>query len=123
MKKILIVLVTLLLPTVMNAQEEVIGKSHIKLNSRMMTPETLWAMGRIGTVEASPDGKRVVYQVGYYSVKANKSHQVICIMDADGKNNKQLTVSSKSETDPTWFDANTIAYLSGGDMDDESRWF
>lgn len=116
MKKILIVLVTLLLPTVMNAQEEVIGKSHIKLNSRMMTPEALWAMGRIGTVEASPDGKRVVYQVGYYSVKANKSHQVICIMDADGKNNKQLTVSSKSETDPTWFDANTIAYLSGGEI-------
>ena len=116
MKKILIVLVTLLLPTVMNAQEEVIGKSHIKLNSRMMTPEALWAMGRIGTVEASPNGKRVVYQVGYYSVKANKSHQVICIMDADGKNNKQLTVSSKSETDPTWFDANTIAYLSGGEI-------
>lgn len=116
MKKILIVLVTLLLPTVMNAQEEVIGKSHIKLNSRMMTPEALWAMGRIGTVEASPDGKRVVYQVGYYSVKANKSHQVIYIMDADGKNNKQLTVSSKSETDPTWFDANTIAYLSGGEI-------
>ena len=29
------------------AQEtEVIGKSNIKLNSRMMTPEAMWAMGR-----------------------------------------------------------------------------
>ena len=100
-----------------NAQDDVnIGKSNIKLKSRMMTPEALWAMGRIGTVEASPDSRQIVYQVGYYSVKHNKSHQVICIMDADGKNNKQLTVSSKSETDPTWLDAQTIAYLSGGEI-------
>ena len=99
------------------AQEtEVIGKSNIKLNSRMMTPETMWAMGRIGATEASPNGDKVVYQVGYYSVKQNKSHQVICIMDADGANNKQLTTSSKSETDPTWLDAETIAFISGGEI-------
>ena len=42
-----------------------------------MTPETLWAMGRVGGAAASPDGKTVVYQVGYYSVKENKSHQMI----------------------------------------------
>ena len=103
------------LPLNINA-DEVIGKSNIKLESRMMTPEALWAMGRIGTVEVSPDGKQIAYQVGYYSVKANKSRQVICVMDADGKNNRQLSVSSKSETDPTWLDANTIAYLSGGEI-------
>ncbi len=99
------------------AQEtEVIGKSNIKLSSRMMTPEAMWAMGRIGTTEASPNGDKVVYQVGYYSVKQNKSHQVIYIMDADGANNKQLTTSSKSETDPTWLDAETIAFISGGEI-------
>ena len=99
------------------AQEtEVIGKSNIKLNSRMMTPEAMWAMGRIGATEASPNGDKVVYQVGYYSVKQNKSHQVLCIMDADGANNKQLTTSSKSETDPTWLDAETIAFISGGEI-------
>ena len=99
------------------AQEtEVIGKSNIKLNSRMMTPEAMWAMGRIGATEASPNGDEVVYQVGYYSVKQNKSHQVLCIMDADGANNKQLTTSSKSETDPTWLDAETIAFISGGEI-------
>ncbi len=81
-----------------------------------MTPEAMWAMGRIGTTEASPNGDKVVYQVGYYSVKQNKSHQVIYIMDADGANNKQLTTSSKSETDPTWLDAETIAFISGGEI-------
>ena len=119
MKKLLIlVTAALLLPTVtIQAQEsEVIGKSNIKLKSRLMTPEALWAMGRIGTVEASPDGKQVVYQVGYYSVKQNKGHQVICVMDTDGKNVRQLTTSSKSESDPTWLDAETIAFLSGGEV-------
>ena len=99
------------------AQEtEVIGKSNTKLNSRMMTPEAMWAMGRIGATEASPNGDKVVYQVGYYSVKQNKSHQVLCIMDANGANNKQLTTSSKSETDPTWLDAEAIAFISGGEI-------
>ena len=101
-----------------NAQEDVnIGKSNIKIEGGRMTPEALWAMGRIAGASASPDGKQVVYQTGYYSVRANKSHQVICIVDADGSNNRQLTTSSKSETDPTWIDnGKSIAYLSGGEL-------
>ena len=105
------------LPLNINAEENVnIGKSNIKLNSRMMTPEALWAMGRIGTVAVSPDGSKVAYQVGYYSVKANKSRQVICIMNSDGSDNKQLSTSQKSESDPTWLDKETIAYISGGEI-------
>jgi dipeptidyl aminopeptidase/acylaminoacyl peptidase len=101
------------------AQDNVnIGKSNIKLKSRMMTPEALWAMGRIGTVEASPDGSKVAYQVGYYSVKQNKSRQVICVMnsDSDGTNNRQLSTSQKSEMDPTWLDAETIAFVTSGEI-------
>ena len=105
-----------LMPAAINAEEDVIGKSNIQLKSRMMTPEALWAMGRIGTVEASPDGKRIVYQVGYYSVKANKSRQVIYVMDADGANSRQLSTSQKSETDPTWLDTETIAFICGGEI-------
>ena len=119
MKRILTFAVMALLTVSVNikAQDDVnIGKSNIKLNSRLMTPEALWAMGRIGSVEASPDGKRVVYQVGYYSVKQNKGHQVLCVMNSDGTDQRQLTTSSKSETDPTWLDAETIAFISGGEI-------
>ncbi len=99
-----------------NAQEDVnIGKSNIKIEGNRMTPEALWAMGRIAGASASPDGKKVVYQTGYYSVRANKSHQVIYIVDADGKNNRQLTTSSKSETDPVWI-GERIAFLTGGEI-------
>ena len=101
-----------------NAENDVIGKSNIKLKSRMMTHEALWAMGRIGSVAASPDGSKVVYQVGYYSVKQNKSHQVLCVMncDSEGSNQRQLTTSSKSETDPVWLDSETIAYICDGEI-------
>lgn len=102
-----------------NAQENAsfIGKSNITLQSDLMTPEALWAMGRIGTAQASPDGKHIVYQVGYYSVKQNKGHQVIYIMDSDGKNNKMLTKSAKSETDAVWIkDGQKIAFLCDGQI-------
>ena len=39
-----------------NAQENVnIGKNNIRLKSDLMTPEALWAMGRIAAAEADPD--------------------------------------------------------------------
>lgn len=102
-----------------NAQENAsfIGKSNITLQSDLMTPEALWAMGRIGSAQASPDGKHIIYQVGYYSVKQNKGHQVIYIMDSDGKNNKMLTTSSKSETDAVWIKGGQkIAFLCDGQI-------
>ncbi len=102
-----------------NAQDnnEFIGKSNVTLESDLMTPEALWAMGRIGSAEASPDGKKIVYQVGYYSKEQNKGHQVLYVMDSDGQNNQMVTTSVKSETDATWIDnGNKIAYLFDGQI-------
>ena len=102
---------------IVNAQEATnIGKHNITLSKNVMTPETLWAMGRIGNAQASPDGNKIVYQVGYYSVKENRGHQVICVMDSDGKNVRQLTTSAKSEVSPTWLDDHTIAFLLDGQI-------
>ena len=117
MKKYLVILLLLAnLVNSVNAEETVkIGKQNIKLDSNLMTPEALWAMGRIGAAEASADGKQIVYQVGYYSVKANKSQQKIAVINADGTNNTTLTTGTKSETDPTWYQGK-IAFLSGGQI-------
>ena len=101
----------------LKAEENVrIGKQTIKLNDRRMTPEALWAMGRISGYSASPDGRHIVYQVGYYSVKANKSHHVLYIMNADGTGKQLLTKGDKNETDAAWLDNETIAFLTGGDV-------
>ena len=118
MKKLItiVALVALMLPGNVNAQDDVkIGKQDLKLTSNLMTPEVLWAMGRIASAEANADGKQIVYQVGYYSVKANKSQQKIAVINADGTGNTTLTTGSKSETDPTWINGK-IAFLSGGQI-------
>ena len=108
----LLVLLTLSAPLTTQAQEDVkIGKQNMTVNDRRMTPEALWAMGRISSYAASPDGQKIVYQVGYYSVKHNKSHHVLYMMNANGSDQKLLTTGSKNETDPTWLDQETIAFI------------
>ena len=49
-----------------------IERSNIKIEGKRMTPEALWAMGRIGGVAVSPDEKQIAYTVAYYSVPENK---------------------------------------------------
>ena len=101
----------------LKAEEPVnIGKQTITVTDGRMTPEALWAMGRISSYAASPDGSRIVYQVGYYSVKHNKSHQVLYVMNADGTGQQKLTTSAKSETDPAWLNDGRIAFLQGGEV-------
>ena len=115
-KLLLTAVLMLSAPACAQNDTDVIGKQNIRLTSPTMTPEALWAMGRISSYEASPDGKRIVFQVGYYSVKQNKSHHVLYMMNADGSNRQLLTHSAKNETDATWLDAETIAFLTGGEI-------
>ena len=93
-----------------------IQKQTVQLESDQMTPEALWAMSRIGGYQASPDGKHIVFQMGYYSVEENKSHQVLWMMNADGTEQKQLTTDADNETDAQWLDAETVAFLKGGEV-------
>ena len=92
-----------------------IGKSNISLKTDLLTPEGLWAMGRISAYTPSPDGKCIAYQVGYYSVKENASHHVLCVINTDGSGQKQLTTSASNETDPAWL-GNRLAFLTGGEI-------
>lgn len=96
-----------------NADKPIIGKQEIRIKDKKLTPEALWAMGRIGSSTASPDGKQIAYTVSYYSVKENKSHTVIYVMNADGTNNLLLTTTADSEMEPAWIKGgNKIAFLS-----------
>ena len=112
MKKMIILgLITLMAPLTLSADSDVkIGKQNITVKDGRMTPEALWAMGRISAYAASPDGSKLVYQVGYYSVKHNKSHHVLYMMNADGSNKQLLTKGDKNETDAAWLDNETVAF-------------
>ena len=102
------------LPSV--AQNKVnIGKSNITLKSDLLSPEGLWAMGRIASYAPSSDGSQIIYQVGYYSVEENKSHHVLCTINADGTGQRQLTQDAENETDPAWV-GGRIAFIRGGEI-------
>lgn len=96
-----------------NTDKPVIGKQEIRIKNKKLTPEALWAMGRIGSSSVSPDGKQIAYTVSYYSVKENKSHTVIYVMNADSTNNLLLTHTADSEVEPTWIKGGSkIAFLT-----------
>ncbi|WP_199830419.1 alpha/beta hydrolase family protein [Parabacteroides bouchesdurhonensis] len=91
---------------------DIIGRSDIKVPAGLMTPESLWAMGRIGGFNVSPDNKKVVYTVAYYSVPENKSNREVFVMNADGTDNKQITKTEYSENEAVWIKGGTkIAFL------------
>ena len=120
MNKALSLAAAALLLTACGTQKETdkvnIQKQTIELTSDQMTPEALWAMSRIGGYEPSPDGKHIVFQMGYYSVEENKSHQVLWMMNADGSEQKQLTEDADNETDAQWLDNETVAFIKGGEV-------
>lgn len=98
--------------------EPIIGKQNITIKDGRMTPEALWAMGRIGGLDISPDGKKIVYTVAYYSVPENSSNREIYVMNTDGTDNKQITETPYNESEAVWIKGGTkIAFLcneSGG---------
>ena len=102
--------------TFMTSQAEensFIGKSDIKLSSDLLTPEALWAMGRIGTYQQAPDGKSAIYDVTYYSVPQNKSHTVLYTVNPKDKSTRLLTTTEKNESSPVYINkGKQILFLS-----------
>ncbi len=90
-----------------------IEKTQLTIRDRRMTPEALWAFGRIGGVAVSPDAKQILYSVAYYSIPENRSNRELFVMNADGSNNRQITRTPYSVNEATWYKGGSkIAYLS-----------
>ena len=92
---------------------EAIGKSNVKVENGIMTPEVLHSFGRIGSVEISPDKSKILYQVTYVDIKQNKTNPELFVMNTDGSDKKQLTVTNAKESNPQWISGGKkIAFLS-----------
>jgi len=95
--------------------QDFIGRNTTILRdgSDLMTPEALWAMGRVGSFSLAPDGRHAVYQVSYYSVPQNKSHRVLYTLNQDRHASSLLTTSSANESDAVYIhQGKQILYLS-----------
>ncbi len=85
-----------------------------------MTPETLWAFGRIGTVRISPDGTTVLFGVTHYDVIENKGVRDIFTLPAAGGEPVNITNSEVSESSAVWRpDGLRIGFLKAVDGDNQ----
>ena len=94
-------------------ESKVIEKNTVTVENGRLTPEVLWAFGRIGSVEVSPDQSKIVYSVSYFSVEENKSNSELFVMNVDGTERRQITQSSFRESSAKWMnDSKNIVFLS-----------
>ncbi|MFA5849257.1 MAG: S9 family peptidase [Bacteroidales bacterium] len=97
--------------------EELITKSTITANEGRLTPEVMHNLGKLSDPQVSPDGKKILYGVGYTSIEINKNNRELFVMNLDGTDNTQLTKSPKSENNARWINnGEEIAYLMGGQI-------
>ncbi len=114
----LILLAVSIMASCMTQEDEnILTRSDIQLESDTMTPEALWAMGRIGSYAASPDGSQVAYQVSYYSVEEDRSNTVLYVspLSSDSTSASEPKLLGLGSA-PVWLDDNTIAYASKGEV-------
>ena len=113
-------------------EKQPIGKPQITLQGDRLTPEALWAMGRIGSVKADIETGLLAYTVSYYSVEENRSTTWIRIVNPFGPTpslphregeNGQSEVTDLEVVDefvgsePAWFgNSGCLAYLKGGKL-------
>ncbi len=82
--------------------KNVIEKPDIEIKDGKLSPEALWSFGRIGDVSVSPDGKKVLYTLTYYSISENKGNAEIYTMNIDGSDVQRLTTTASSEWNVIW---------------------
>ena len=91
-----------------------------------MTPEGLWAMGRIGSVKSDIETGWVAYTVSYYSVEENRSTTWIRLCNPfggptptrpAGSENELVVVDEFVGAEPAWFgNSGCLAYLKNGKL-------
>ncbi|MBR6418379.1 MAG: PD40 domain-containing protein, partial [Bacteroidales bacterium] len=96
--------------------EKIVEKPNIEVKDGRFTPEVMWALGKMGEVAVSPDGSKLAYTLTYYDMDENKGNAEIYVMPTAGGDAQRITVSAKSEFNPTWQDDNNLLFCRGNEM-------
>ena len=81
--------------------------------SQHMAPETMLSLARVGASALSPDGKTVVYSVGFPSIKDNKIRTELFTISSDGSARRQITLGVAGVHGARWIQqGRRISYIS-----------
>ncbi len=104
MRKLIIMATLALLAASCQTKEDVtkapITKPEITIEGGRLTPEALWAMGRINSVYPDEQSGLIAYTVSYYSVEENRSTSWIRV--AREENGKLVTINEFVGHSPAW---------------------
>ena len=91
-----------------------ITKPQITIEGGRLTPEGLWAMGRIGTAQSDIETGWLAYTVSYYSVEENRSTTWIRVCNPF---NEMSVDDEFVGSEPAWFGASGwLAFIRGGKL-------
>ena len=94
-----------------------ITKPQITIEGGRLTPEGLWAMGRIGSVVSDIETGWVAYTVSYYSVEENRSTSWIRVCDPFDIEGELGVFDEFVGYEPAWFGCSGwLAYMRGGQL-------
>lgn len=80
---------------------------------RAQTVKDMWAMQRIKDLQASPDGKQIVFSATAYDMEANKGQTDLWLVAAAGGEATRLTNGPGNNTAPQWLpDGSALVFLS-----------
>ena len=117
MRKFILMATLALLATSCQTKEETtktpITKPEITIEGGRLTPEALWAMGRINSVLPHKTNGTIAYTISYYSVEENRSTSWIRLAKEEG--NQLITAQEWVGYEPAWWE-NSLAYLNGGKL-------
>ena len=114
MRKLIIMATIALLAASCQTKEEAtktpITKPEITINGGRLTPEALWAMGRINSVLPDAKTNQIAYTVSYYSVEENRSTSWIRV--AQEEDGKLVTINEFVGHSPAWHNGQ-LCYING----------
>ena len=90
----------------------IIERPEVTVEDGKLTPELLFALGRVTDPKLSPDGSRILYGVSYESIEQDKSNRELWVMNVDGSEPTRITRTASSEQNAVWIDGGKkIAFL------------